>query len=231
MARRWSQERRRDPFYRAAQREGLRSRAAFKLLELNERYHLLRPGDRVLDLGASPGGWSLVALEAVGSPGSVVSVDVRAFEPLEGARFVRGRVGDSALRARLGDAPFHVVLSDMSPTISGAYSTDHARSVELVRQAFLLAREVLRTNGTFVAKVFQGDLLEDLRQELAPDFRRLVITKPKASRETSSEMYLLGRWLRPRARPTREGSPAGPGPFAAGAAGEPPSSGAPGGAP
>ncbi len=210
MARRWSQQRRQDPFYRAAQREGLRSRAAFKLLELNERYHFLRPGDRVLDLGASPGGWSLIALDAVGPRGEVVSVDVRAFEPLEGGRFVRGRVGDPALRARLGDVLFHVVLSDMSPTISGAYSTDHARSVELVRQAFLLAREVLRKDGTFVAKVFQGDLLEELRQELAPEFRQLVVTKPKASRESSSEMYFLGRGLKSGSDLAPEASRAGP---------------------
>lgn len=221
MARRWSQQRRQDPFYRAAQREGLRSRAAFKLLELNERYHFLRPGDRVLDLGASPGGWSLVALDAVGPGGEVVSVDVRAFEPLEGGRFVRGRVGDPALRARLGEVPFHVVLSDMSPTISGAYSTDHARSVELVRQAFLLARGVLRKNGAFVAKVFQGDLLEELRQELAPEFRQLIVTKPKASRESSSEMYLLGRGLKPRSDLAPEAS--GADPPGVGKPGDPPS--------
>jgi 23S rRNA (uridine2552-2'-O)-methyltransferase len=206
MARRWSEQRRQDPFYRAAQREGLRSRAAFKLLELNERYRFLRPGDRVLDLGASPGGWSLVALQAVGPMGSVVSVDVRAFEPLPGAHFVRGRVGDPALRGRLGDAPFQVVLSDMSPTISGAYSTDHARSVELVREAFLLARQVLSARGTFVAKVFQGDLLPELRQELAPAFRHLSVTKPRASRETSSEMYLIGRGLE-RASPAEPSEP------------------------
>ncbi len=228
MARRWSEQRRRDPFYRAAQREGLRSRAAFKLLELNERYRFLRPGDRVLDLGASPGGWSLVALEAVGPAGSVVSVDVRAFAPLEGGRFVRGRVGDPTLRARLGDAPFQVVLSDMSPTISGAYSTDHARSVELVRQAFLLAREVLRPRGTFVAKVFQGDLLEGLRQELAPDFHQLVVTKPKASRETSSEMYLIGRGLRRRTGPAVGAPSPEQGPAVAGTATDIPPAGRPG---
>ena len=140
MPRRFVQERRRDPYYRAAKAEGLRSRAAFKLGHLNERFHLLPRGARVLDLGAAPGGWSVVARASVGARGAVVAVDPRPVDPIEGVEYVRGRVGDPKLVERLGPESFDVVLSDMSPRISGAYATDHARSVGLVRDALELAR-------------------------------------------------------------------------------------------
>jgi 23S rRNA (uridine2552-2'-O)-methyltransferase len=195
-------ERKHDRYYRAAQREGLRSRAAFKLLQLQERFHLLAPGDRVLDLGASPGGWSLAALEIVGHRGEVVSVDLRSFEPVEGIRFIRGRVGDPKLLPRLGGRVYDAVVSDMAPSLSGNYATDHARSVELVRLAFGVVEEVLKPGGTFVAKVFQGDLLPELTQELSGEFERFQATKPHASRGQSSEMYLLGRMYRGPVRGT-----------------------------
>ncbi len=193
MARRWVNERRRDSYYRAAQRGGLRSRAAFKLGQLQDRFHLIPEGARVLDLGASPGGWSLVASGFVGRRGTVVAVDMRSFEPVEGVTFLRGRVGDPALRERLGPEPFDVVLSDMSPSISGNYSTDHARSVDLVKSAFALAQTTLRKGGHFVAKLFDGDMTGELRSELAPRFERLQVTKPQASRSQSSEVYLIGQ--------------------------------------
>ena len=194
---RFLEERRRDPYYRAAQREGLRSRAAFKLAYLDDRFHLLRPGDHVLDLGAAPGGWSLVARDRVGPRGEVVAVDPRSFEPLEGVRAIRATVGDPALGRILRTERFDIVLSDMSPRISGAYSTDHARSVSLVREAFTLARTVLRPEGYFVAKVFDGDLVDALVKELARSFARVRRTKPPASREPSSELYVIGLGFRP----------------------------------
>jgi 23S rRNA (uridine2552-2'-O)-methyltransferase len=198
MPRRFVSERRRDPYYRAAQREGLRSRAAFKLAHLDDRFQLLRPGARVLDLGAAPGGWSVVAIERIGPRGLVVAVDPRPIEPIDGVRAIRGKVGDPSLPTRLGSEGFDVVLSDMSPRISGAYGTDHARSVSLVEDAFHLAREVLRANGTFVAKVFDGDLVERLEAELAGSFASVRRTKPPASREPSSEIYLVALGFRPR---------------------------------
>ncbi|MGI0139857.1 MAG: RlmE family RNA methyltransferase [Thermoplasmata archaeon] len=192
MTRRFVSERRRDPYYRAAQREGLRSRAAFKLAHLAERFPILRIGSRVLDLGAAPGGWSLVALDRVGPHGEVVGVDLRPIEPADRLTVVRGRVGDADLRARLGPQPFDVVLSDLSPRISGAYATDHARSVDLVRAAANLAIEVLAEEGAFVAKLFDGDLRAGLEAELSAHFSRFTRTKPPASREQSSEIYLIG---------------------------------------
>ena len=209
MGRRFLDQRRRDPYYRAAQAEGLRSRAAFKLAYLDDRFHLLRKGGRVLDLGAAPGGWSLVALERVGRTGRVVAVDPRPIAPANGLRVVRGRVGDPKLLERLAGEMFDVVLSDMSPSISGAYSTDHARSVDLVRSAHALARAVLAERGAFAAKAFAGDLIEDLVRELRRDFDEVDRTKPPASRAPSSELYLVGRGFRARRRlEEREASPA-----------------------
>lgn len=213
MGRRFLTERRRDPYYRAAQEEGLRSRAAFKLDHLARRFPIFRPGDRVLDLGAAPGGWSLVALEQIGRNGTVTAVDPRHIDPIEGVEVRHARVGDPALLQSLHGRRFDVVLSDMSPRISGAYATDHARSVELVELAFELARSVLDREGSFVAKVFEGDLLPELTARLHPFFRSVQRTKPPASREPSSELYLIALGFRtgPEARaagagPTTEGA-------------------------
>ncbi|MCI4365953.1 MAG: RlmE family RNA methyltransferase [Thermoplasmata archaeon] len=214
MSRRFAAERHKDPFYRAAQREGLRSRAAFKLAHLDTRFHLLPRGARVLDLGAAPGGWSLVARDRVGPKGWVVAVDPRVVEPIDGVEYVRGRVGDPRLPDRVGRASFDVVLSDMSPSISGAYATDHARSVGLARDALVVAREALVRGGTFVAKVFDGDLVAGLEAEVREAFTEVRRTKPPASREASSEMYLVARGFRgdavraPGSRPEARPSPA-----------------------
>jgi len=206
MSRRFVAERHRDPYYRAAQREGLRSRAAFKLDYLDRRFRLVRPGARVLDLGAAPGGWSVVASQAVGPSGAVVAVDLRSVEPLPGVRFVRGRVGDPDLPARLGEAPFDLVLSDLSPRISGAYATDHARSVDLARSAARLAEQVLVPGGAYVTKVFDGELVPGLVAELERGFARVHRTKPPASREASSEIYVVAQGYRgePTVPPERE---------------------------
>ncbi|MGC2034888.1 MAG: RlmE family RNA methyltransferase [Thermoplasmata archaeon] len=192
MGRRFVEQRRRDPYYRAAQREHLRSRAAYKLAYLAERFPVFHKGDRVLDLGAAPGGWSTIARQCLGTTGEVIAVDPRTIEPIPGVEIVRGTVGDPRLLDRLGPEKYDVVLSDMSPRISGAYATDHARSVALARLAASLSSEVLRKHGVLVAKVFDGDLLDELENEWAPMFRTVVRTKPPASREHSSELYLLG---------------------------------------
>ncbi|MCI4328430.1 MAG: RlmE family RNA methyltransferase, partial [Thermoplasmata archaeon] len=142
VGRRFVDQRRKDPFYRAARREGLRSRAAYKLSYLADRFPVFHHHDSVLDRGAAPGGWSLVARAALGRTGRVVAVDPRTIEEAEGVEVVRGLVGDPRLVGRLGTDRFDVVLSDMSPRISGAYATDHARSVELVRSALVLSEQL-----------------------------------------------------------------------------------------
>ena len=196
MPRRFVDQRRRDPYYRAAQREGLRSRAAFKLAFLADRFPIFARGDHVLDLGASPGGWSMVARERIGRTGTVTAVDLRSFDPIPGVRFVRARVGDPRTEATLSRDRFDVLLSDMSPAISGAYATDHARSVELVEAALALARAVLRPGGRFVAKVFAGDLLGSVEAIGQASFDEWHRSKPPASRGPSSEIYLIGLGFR-----------------------------------
>lgn len=191
MPRRFTQERKKDPYYRAAKSEGLRSRAAFKLEQLSRSFGLVRRGDAVLDLGAAPGGWSIVARQLVGRSGRVVAVDERRIDPIEGVERIRGRVGSADLAPRLGGSMFDVVLSDLSPRISGAYATDHARSIDLVRTAFALAKTRLKPDGRFVAKAFDGDLLPELEEELRPYFQELRRSKPAASRGQSSELYVL----------------------------------------
>jgi 23S rRNA (uridine2552-2'-O)-methyltransferase len=133
----------------------------------------------------------------------VIAVDPRRIEPMEGVEVVHARVGDAGLLERVGRSSFQVVLSDMSPAISGAYSTDHARSVELVRAGFSLARRALTPGGAFVAKVFAGDLLPELEAELAPHFERIRRSKPPASREPSSELYVLALKFRREGEPSR----------------------------
>ena len=196
MGGRFLRERRHDPYYRAAQQQGLRSRAAFKLVYLDQRFHLFRPGRRVLDLGAAPGGWSIIAARCVGRHGRVVAVDPRRIEPIPGVDVVRARVGDPGLRARLGPEPFDVVLSDLSPRISGAYATDHARSADLVREAWALARQVLVPGGTFAAKMFDGDMVPAVLEEIGRSCARVQRTKPPASREASSEIYIVATGFR-----------------------------------
>lgn len=201
VGRRFVEERRHDPYYRAAQQAELRSRAAFKLVYLAERFPLFHEGDDVLDLGAAPGGWSMIARACLRNRGSVTAVDPRPIAPIPGVVVVRGRVGDAKLPTRLGGRRFTVVLSDMSPSISGAYATDHARSIDLATGAMHLAEEVLVSGGTLVAKAFAGDMLEDLEGEWKKRFLRVVRTKPAASRERSSELYLLGFGFRQTPEP------------------------------
>jgi 23S rRNA (uridine2552-2'-O)-methyltransferase len=204
MGRRFLAERKSDLYYRAAQKEGLRSRAAFKLDHLAERYPILRPGSRVLEFGAAPGGWTIIAQRWIGPRGTIVAVDPRAMEPIPGVTQIRLRIESPLLRERLAKAPpFQTVLSDMSPRISGAYSTDHARSVDLVRAAGAVAIDVLAPGGSFVAKVFDGDLLPDAEVALRPHFLRWHRTKPPASREASSEMYVIGLGFRGRSASER----------------------------
>ncbi|MGC8912716.1 MAG: RlmE family RNA methyltransferase [Thermoplasmata archaeon] len=192
-------ERRKDYYYRMAKKENYRSRAAYKLLYIQNKYRIIKNGDVVIDLGCAPGGWLQVARELVGASGKVFGVDLEEIEPIEGVFFIRGNFLKIEIKERIRKAIFEnanrenvdVVLSDMSPNISGNYSTDHARSVELVTSAFEFASTMLVPDGNFVAKVFQGDLYNELLSKLEKKFCFVKGYKSEASRKSSSEIYVI----------------------------------------
>lgn len=205
MSRKWLKERSKDAWYKLAKKEGWRSRASFKLLQIDEKYKLIHEGDRVVDLGAAPGGWSQVAVELAGAEGKVVGVDLDKIQPLEGATFLRGDMTDPDTVARTLqaiDGVADVVISDMSPNISGAYATDHARSIHLCENALAFAEKVLRKDGAFVCKVFEGDLFPQFLARTRQVFRNVNVANPPASRSQSSEVYVVATGFKgPRAYP------------------------------
>jgi 23S rRNA (uridine2552-2'-O)-methyltransferase len=197
---RWLQRHVKDPYVRQARADGYRSRAAFKLLEINTRDRLFIPGARVVDLGAAPGGWSQVAIQKVGRGGRVVAIDLLEVAPMPGVSVLRGDFREDAMRAQLAGlldgSKADVVLSDLSPNISGIASADQARAAELVRMAMDFCRAHLAPAGAFLVKVFQGEEFAGLLKELKAMFREVRTLKPAASREESRETYLLARGLR-----------------------------------
>ena len=188
-----------DPYVAEARRVGYRSRAAFKLEQLNERFHLLARGMRVIDLGCAPGGWSQVAARAVGAHGIVVGVDLTATDSLPGATLIEGDFRDeatvAAIRAALGE-PADLVLSDMAAPATGHAATDHLRVVGLAEDAFALAQTLLKPGGAFVAKVFQGGAEGALLAALKKSFGELRHAKPAASRAESAETYVVAKGFR-----------------------------------
>jgi len=193
----WVRERKRDYYYRLAKEQRYRSRAAYKLLEAIDKYGFIKPGDVVVDLGAAPGGWMQASRKIVGETGFVLGVDVRSIEPIEDAN-VRSVVSDiteldtvktvTEFLPRAAD----VVLSDVSPNISGVWELDHARQIELARRSLLLAASVLKTGGNFFVKVFQGEMLDDFVFEMRQSFASVRLVKPRASRRKSAEIFVLG---------------------------------------
>jgi 23S rRNA (uridine2552-2'-O)-methyltransferase len=205
-SKRWLERQLNDPYVARAKREGYRSRAAFKLAELDDKHRFLRPGARVLDLGAAPGGWSQVAAERVGAAdkrGRVVAADLLDMGALPGVDFVRLDFLDAhapeALKAALG-GPADVVLSDMAANATGHRQTDHLRIMALVEAAAAFAREVLKPGGTFLAKVLQGGTQSALLAELKRDFASVRHVKPAASRTDSAELYVLATGFRQPSR-------------------------------
>lgn len=210
MSKRWLTDRKRDYYYRKAKQLNYRSRAAFKLIQIDRRFHLFREGDTVIDLGAAPGGWLQVAKMAVGDAGRVVGVDLRSIQPIDGVVTIKGDMRKpetlALLLAEVGGRA-DVVLSDMAPNISGNYSMDHARSVELVEIALDVAEKTLSPGGRMAAKVFQGDLLEDLLRRFRFRFERVRLHSPQASRPSSSEMYILAFGFRGGSEGTQSFNP------------------------
>ena len=196
----WLQRHVKDPFVRKARAEGLRSRAAYKLVEIDRRERLLVPRARGVDLGAAPGGWSQVAARKLAPGGKVIAVDLLEIAPMSGVTLVRGDCRAPEIQARLAEAlgglKADVVLSDLSPNISGIASTDQARAAELVQVAMGFCRLWLQPEGVFLVKVFQGGEFIGVLKELKQLFRDVRTLKPAASREESRETYLLARGLK-----------------------------------
>ncbi|MFB6301293.1 MAG: SAM-dependent methyltransferase [Haloferacaceae archaeon] len=192
---------RQDRYYNQAKQEGYRSRSAYKLRQLDEAAGLLPPGGTVVDLGAAPGGWLQVAAERVGSDGRVVGVDrqrIRSLDdPAAAVETIRGDITGEETRERIrtavGEEGADAVLSDMAPDMTGEYEVDHARSVHLARLALETALAVLAPGGGFAAKVFDGRDLDDLREDVDAEFEYVRTVRPDASRDTSSELYLVGK--------------------------------------
>jgi 23S rRNA (uridine2552-2'-O)-methyltransferase len=196
---RWLSRQLNDPYVAEARRLGYRSRAAFKLIELDEQFRLLRPGQRVVDLGCAPGGWTQVGVGRVGRYGTVVGVDIAETAPIPGATLLSADVRDAAtpavLDAALGGRA-DVVLSDMAPSTTGHAATDHLRIVALAEDALAVASQILKPGGTFVAKVFQGGAEGALLAILKRDFAELRHAKPPASRAESAETYVVATGFR-----------------------------------
>jgi 23S rRNA (uridine2552-2'-O)-methyltransferase len=218
MGKRWLRDRKRDYYYRKAKAQNYRSRAAFKLQQINERFSVVREGDAVLDLGASPGGWSQVARELVGDYGLVVAVDLKPAKEIPGVAFIRGdaRSGEVQAEARAvlasaGRGSFDLMVSDMSPNISGNYDLDQARSVELCETVLAIAETMLRPGGRLVMKVFEGDLFKTLVEEVRARFASVRMHGPRASRPSSSEIYVVAKGFKPgvSSRRQRDAAPSG----------------------
>ena len=194
---RWLQEHFNDEYVKRSQKDGWRSRASYKLLEIQEKDRLIQPGMSVVDLGAAPGGWSQVAIGLVGDHGRVVASDILPMDPIAGVDFVQGDFTEDSVLQRtlttIGSDKVDLVISDMAPNMSGTLSIDQPRSMYLVELALEMTRRVLRKNGIFLTKVFQGEGFDVFFKDLRSSFGRVQTRKPKASRPRSREVYLLAR--------------------------------------
>lgn len=185
---------RKDQFRRLAKEQGYRSRSAFKLKQINESYKILNSGHCVVDIGCAPGGWIQIALAEVGPKGKVIGIDIKKIEPLTEAFVIQGSIEDEEMInsiLKISNSHVDVVLSDLSPNVSGNWDLDHARQIDLTRTALKLSNKILKKGGKAVLKVFQGDMLNELIVELKKEFKKVIRTKPNASRQVSSEIYLI----------------------------------------
>ena len=192
----WMREHVNDPYVQRAQKDGYRSRAAYKLLEIDERDHLLKPGMVVVDLGSTPGGWSQVASVIVGDKGRVIALDILPMDPIARVEFIQGDFREDSVLKQLEDTlqsrPIDLVISDMAPNISGVNSSDQARSIYLAELALDFSNNHLKAGGAFLIKVFMGTGYEEYVRLMRNHFEKVVTRKPKASRDRSNEVYLLG---------------------------------------
>ncbi|MCU7882216.1 MAG: 23S rRNA (uridine(2552)-2'-O)-methyltransferase RlmE [Candidatus Thiodiazotropha sp. (ex Lucinoma aequizonata)] len=194
-SRQWLDRHFNDEYVKKAQKAGYRSRAAFKLLEIQEKDRIIKPGMRVVDLGAAPGGWSQVARDLVGEKGAVSVLDILPMDPIAGVDFIQGDFREplplEEMRKWLAGEPVDLVISDMVPNVTGMASVDQPRAIYLCELALKFAREVLKPGGHFVAKAFQGEGFDAYLKALRGDFQRVVSRKPNSSRAKSREVYLV----------------------------------------
>ncbi len=188
---------RRDFFYRKAKVDGYRSRAAFKLKQINEKFRIIKKGDIVVDLGAAPGGWLQVARELSG--GIVVGVDILPIDDIEGVCLIKGDIRlentIEKIKEKIKKDGADVVICDAAPNLSGTWSYDHARSIDLATSALVCARKILKQGGDFAVKVFQGDMFPDFLEKVRDNFGRVKAFSPEASRSQSAEIYVIGKQL------------------------------------
>lgn len=193
----WLDEHVNDPYVKKAQLDGYRSRASYKLIEINEKDKLYRAGNVVMDLGSAPGGWSQIVAPIVGESGRVIASDILPMDGLDGVTFIQGDFTDEAVYEQilnaLEGAQVDTVISDMAPNMSGVNTTDQYASMYLVELALDMARNVLKPGGSFCAKVFQGVGYEDYVKDLRSSFEKVIVRKPAASRPRSREVYLVGK--------------------------------------
>lgn len=199
----WLQQHVNDPYVKQAQKDGYRSRSSYKLIQLNEKDRLLKPGMLVVDLGSAPGGWSQVASRIVGSRGRVIATDILPMEPLSDVEFIQGDFTEDAVLAQIlaaldGRKP-ELVICDMAPNITGIDSADQAASMYLVELALDLVRQVLKSGGNFVTKVFQGAGSEAYLKQVRASFEKVSVRKPAASRPRSREVYVVAKGFKPSA--------------------------------
>ena len=198
---RWIKEHEDDEFVKRARAEGYRSRAAFKLIEIQEKDRLIKPNQTVVDLGAAPGGWSQLARKWIGRNGMLLASDILEMDAMADVEFVCGDFTEDAVLADilqvLAGRPVDVVISDMAPNMSGMSSIDQPGSMYLVELALDMARQVLKPNGSFVAKVFQGEGFDAYLADMKQSFAKVMIRKPKASRARSREVYIVAKGFRP----------------------------------
>ena len=185
-----------DPYVRKARAQGYRSRAAFKLLEIDKKEKILKPGQTVVDLGAAPGGWSQVAAEKVKPDGRVIAIDLLPIAPISGVTVVQGDFRGEALSRVLRESEADVVLSDVSPNLSGIGNVDQARALELAGAAIDFCSKALKVDGVLVLKAFHGDAFEELMAQLKSCFRKVKVVKPLASRGESAETYVVASGVR-----------------------------------
>lgn len=201
----WLREHFNDPFVKMAQKDGYRSRASYKLLEIQEKDRILRPGNVVIDLGAAPGGWSQVTSRVLGDKGRLIASDILEMDSIEDVTFIQGDFTEESVLAQIlaavDNQPVDLVISDMAPNMSGVRMADQARAMYLCELALDLAGQVLRPGGDFLIKIFQGEGFDQYHKQVRQMFEKVQMRKPLSSRDRSREQYLLARGFRGAASP------------------------------